>query len=68
MASPLKRKAGPTAATKSKKPKISVPEYHVTPSRKDESGEIVWPAPENQIEHARETIKKWYGSESFKRL
>jgi hypothetical protein len=60
MSSPLKRKAGATAATKAKKPKISIPEYHLTSSRRDESGEIVWPAPEAQIERAREMIKEWY--------
>lgn len=60
MSSPLKRKAGAVAATKSKKPKISVPEYHLTPSRQDESGSIVWPAPEDQIERARAMIQEWY--------
>jgi hypothetical protein len=61
MMSPLKRKADkPVSPPKSKKPRVVVPEYHPTPSRRDESGENVWPAPEEQIERAREIIKEWY--------
>lgn len=59
MSSPLKRKASTAAATKSKKAKVTIPEYHLAPSRQDESGEIVWPAPKNQIERAREVIREW---------
>ncbi|KAF2660806.1 DHH phosphoesterase [Lophiostoma macrostomum CBS 122681] len=58
MSSPLKRKAPDTAASKPKKPKIVVPEYHLTPSRQDEEGEIVWPAPKTQIERARDIIRE----------
>ncbi|KAF2710751.1 DHH phosphoesterase, partial [Pleomassaria siparia CBS 279.74] len=58
MASPLKRKAETAASSKVKKTKISVPEYHLAPSRRDESGEIVWPAPQEQIERAREIIRE----------
>jgi hypothetical protein len=61
MTSPAKRKAVKSAASpKAKKPKIEIPEYHTTPSRHDEDGEIVWPAPKVQIERAREIIREWY--------
>lgn len=60
MASSLKRKAEkPASPSKAKKAKIVIPEYHLTPSRQNESGEIIWPARENQIERAREIIKEW---------
>lgn len=42
------------------KPSTSVPEYHSTPSRKDSNGEVIWPAPQNQIEVARDFIREWY--------
>ncbi|ETS82417.1 hypothetical protein PFICI_04293 [Pestalotiopsis fici W106-1] len=48
--------AGSKAAPKSKKPRVEVPEYHLTPSLRDESGEIIWPAPNHQIETARKRI------------
>jgi hypothetical protein len=60
MMSPMKRKAEkPVSPPKTKKPKIVVPEYHLTPSRQDESGLDVWPAPEEQIERARDIIREW---------
>jgi hypothetical protein len=59
MSSPLKRKADTTASSKPKKAKIVVPDYHLTPSRRDEEGEIVWPAPKAQIERARDIIQEW---------
>ncbi|KAJ4289841.1 hypothetical protein N0V90_011173 [Kalmusia sp. IMI 367209] len=59
MASPLKRKAQKlTPPPKIKKPKVEIPEYHTAPSRMDDDGEIVWPAPKSQIERAREIIKQ----------
>lgn len=62
MTSPAKRKAeSQVETTKAKKAKLVVPEYHTTPSRRDEEGEIVWPAPRGQIERAREVIREWYG-------
>ncbi|KAF2033432.1 DHH phosphoesterase [Setomelanomma holmii] len=55
--SPLKRKAEkPVSPPRTKKTKIVVPEYHLTPSRRDDSGESVWPARKEQIERAREII------------
>jgi hypothetical protein len=60
MMSPMKRKAEKeTSPPKTKKPKVVVPEYHLTPSRQNESGENVWPAREEQIDRAREIIKEW---------
>ncbi|OAL01619.1 DHH phosphoesterase [Phaeosphaeriaceae sp. SRC1lsM3a] len=59
MLSPLKRKAEKAVSPpQKKKPKIVVPEYHLTPSRQDESGENVWPARAEQIERARRIIKE----------
>ncbi|CBX96948.1 hypothetical protein LEMA_P100790.1 [Plenodomus lingam JN3] len=60
MMSPLKRKADGTKSppAKAKKAKITVPQYHLTPSRHNESGEIVWPARQEQIERAREIIRR----------
>ncbi|OAG01832.1 DHH phosphoesterase [Paraphaeosphaeria sporulosa] len=59
MSSPAKRKAETQASpAKAKKPKVQIPEYHLTPSRRDEDGEIVWPAPKAQIERAREIIRE----------
>ncbi|KAI2607463.1 DHH phosphoesterase [Hypoxylon fragiforme] len=53
----MKRSAStsPTSKTspKAKKPRSEVPEYHLTPSVQDESGNIIWPAPAAQIERAR---------------
>lgn len=58
MVSPAKRQAETQASpTKTKKPKIQIPDYHLTPSRRDEGGKIVWPAPSTQIERARDIIK-----------
>lgn len=60
MMSPMKRKAEkPVSPSKPKKPKIVVPEYHLTPSRQDDSGESVWPARKEHIQRARELIEEW---------
>lgn len=66
MSGPAKRKAekdiSPLKAKKTSietKTKTVVPAYHLTPSRQDESGEIVWPARKEQIERAREIIRNW---------
>jgi hypothetical protein len=59
--SPLKRKAEkPVSPPKTKKPKIVVPEYHLTPLRQDDAGEDVWPARAEQIDRARKIIKEWF--------
>ncbi|KAF2734900.1 DHH phosphoesterase [Polyplosphaeria fusca] len=59
MASPLKRKAeNVDESNKPKKQKVVVPDYHLTPTRRDDDGEIIWPARKQQIELARQRIKK----------
>ncbi|TPX10067.1 uncharacterized protein E0L32_001264 [Thyridium curvatum] len=35
---------------------IEIPEYHLTPSARDDRGEIIWPAPVEKIEAARSFI------------
>jgi hypothetical protein len=58
--SPVKRKAEkPVSPPKTKKAKVVIPEYHLTPSNQDESGEIIWPARVEQIDRARHIIKQW---------
>ncbi|KAI1416871.1 DHH phosphoesterase [Hypoxylon sp. FL1857] len=54
----MKRGASPVskASPRAKKPRPEVPEYHLTPSKRDELGEIIWPAPKAQIERARNFI------------
>ncbi|KAF5662678.1 dhh family [Fusarium heterosporum] len=53
-------KAGTPSPKKSRtsKPGTSVPEYHSTPSKRGNDGEIIWPAPKDQIETAREFIRE----------
>ncbi|KAF2183843.1 DHH phosphoesterase [Zopfia rhizophila CBS 207.26] len=59
MASSLKRQAGKSHSPfRPKKPKITVPEYHLTPSRCDSSGESIWPASTDQILLARSRIEE----------
>lgn len=58
VASKMKRKEPPSKAkTPTKKIKVEVPEYHLTPSIKEEDGGIQWPAPSSQMEQAREFIR-----------
>ena len=54
----IMKRAATTSASpvKAKKPKTEVPEYHLATSIKDEDGEIVWPAPKDQIAQARKII------------
>jgi hypothetical protein len=47
------------ATSKAKRRRPEVPEYHLTPSLRDKSGEIIWPAPNEQIESARKFIQEW---------
>ncbi|EGP88344.1 uncharacterized protein MYCGRDRAFT_109168 [Zymoseptoria tritici IPO323] len=52
-----KRKAPPSQEKQpTKRAKVEVPEYHLTPSIKNEDGSIQWPAPQAQIGRAREII------------
>ncbi|RKU41319.1 hypothetical protein DL546_004540 [Coniochaeta pulveracea] len=41
-----------------KRTKLEIPEYHLTPSNRNEEGEVVWPAPIAQIEKARDFINE----------
>ncbi|OIW28109.1 DHH family protein [Coniochaeta ligniaria NRRL 30616] len=43
-------------AANTKKRRIDIPDYHLTPSAHNEDGEIIWPAPADQIESARNFI------------
>lgn len=45
--------------TRAKRSRPVVPEYHLTPSVRNDDGEIVWPAPVSQIRRAREIISEW---------
>jgi hypothetical protein len=42
------------------KPRPAVPDYCDVEPRRDEAGEIIWPAPPAAIEDARRFIKQWY--------
>lgn len=56
----MKRKEAPSSErSPAKKPRPQVPEYHETPSIKEEDGSIQWPAPKDQMENAREIILTW---------
>ncbi|CAI6333885.1 unnamed protein product [Periconia digitata] len=58
----LKRKAEKSLESskhgKTKKETVDIPEYHLAESRRDDSGEIVWPARSAQIERARDLIRE----------
>ncbi|PSS05318.1 DHH family protein [Coniella lustricola] len=56
----MKRVASTATPTRSKpkKRRIVLPEYHETPSLQTESGEIIWPAPQGQIDGARAFIQE----------
>jgi len=45
--------------TEAKKRRVEVPEYHLTASVRSEAGEIIWPAPADQIDRARGFILEW---------
>ncbi|KAJ3956061.1 hypothetical protein N0V92_007389 [Colletotrichum tropicale] len=47
-----------SGAKSTKKPPPAVPEYHLTPSVRNEDGTIVWPAPEDRMEAARSFIRE----------
>lgn len=58
--STMKRSAASSSKVlKTKKRRVELPEYHATPSMRTESGDIIWPAPEKQIESARDLILEW---------
>jgi hypothetical protein len=52
---------GQTGAAKRSRPRLEVPEYHLSPSVIDNvTGNAVWPAPEAQMQRARDIILEWY--------
>lgn len=56
----MKRAASITAVqSKAKKAREDEPAYHMTPTMRGNDGEIIWPAPQVDIENARKIIKKW---------
>lgn len=61
MMSSTKRKALPEKPKASAKRAKTEPvlEYHLTPSIKNEDGTVQWPAPQKQIDRAREIILEW---------
>ncbi|KAJ6439383.1 putative dhh family protein [Purpureocillium lavendulum] len=58
----MKRAASSSAGAppRGKKARPQVPDYHLTPSRRTDKGDTIWPAPEGQIERARQFIIEWY--------
>ena len=52
----MKRKAPSTPTKPVKKTKPDVPEYHAATPTRDSGGEIIWPAPQDQIRTATEFI------------
>lgn len=64
----MKRKDPPSklqSPAKRPKPQVTVPEYHATPSIKEQDGTIQWPAPKQQMERAREIILDWFVHRDF---
>jgi hypothetical protein len=49
-----------TASPKSKKSRIEIPEYHLSPQRRDELGAVIWPAPVSELRAARDFIQEWF--------
>ncbi|WAO96528.1 Hypothetical protein NCS54_01420400 [Fusarium falciforme] len=45
-----------TKRRRASSPGTKLPEYHLTPSLRDEKGEIIWPAPKSKLEAARSFI------------
>jgi ATPase subunit of ABC transporter with duplicated ATPase domains len=56
----LKKEEKDPKRARSAEPTAKLPEYHETPSRRDKDGEIIWPAPKDQMEAARNFIREWY--------
>ncbi len=55
-ASTMKRKPDQQSASKPKSKELP---YHLTPSLKDEDGDVIWPAPKDQMQGARDIILAW---------
>lgn len=55
----MKRKEAPTKdQSPPKKKRAEVPDYHLTPTVKDDHGQDIWPAPHDQITRARDIIQE----------
>ncbi|KAL8744483.1 MAG: hypothetical protein Q9190_003282 [Brigantiaea leucoxantha] len=60
----MKRKAvDARGGPKPKRPREALPDYCDTETQKDDSGTVVWPAPQDAIEGAREFIRNCAASE-----
>lgn len=60
----MKRVSTSTAPSPpAKKAKAQVPEYHATPSIKEEDGSIQWPAPAAKMERTRHFIRECVGAQ-----
>jgi nanoRNase/pAp phosphatase (c-di-AMP/oligoRNAs hydrolase) len=46
------------SAEVNKRQKLSVPDYHLTPTRKDSAGKSIWPVPHEQIQNVRNAIRE----------
>lgn len=57
-ASTMKRSHPPTKAkSPAKRPRPSVPDYHLTPTVKEPDGSVQWPAPSTQFKNAQQFIR-----------
>jgi len=57
----MKRSAAKSnGEAKPKRQRVQLPDYESADQAVDESGDIVWPAPNDQIETARNFIQEWY--------
>jgi nanoRNase/pAp phosphatase (c-di-AMP/oligoRNAs hydrolase) len=55
----MKRTATSKRATEvNKRQKLDVPDYHLAPIRKDDSGNPIWPVPEEQLRNVRNAIQE----------
>lgn len=56
----MKRKATDSGLpAKLKRPREQLPDYCDAEPQRDNSGAIIWPAPERAIEDAREFLREW---------
>lgn len=56
---PVRTPAYTKSPSKSRRSRDPVPAYHLTPSLRDDAGDIIWPAPANKIANARQFIRDW---------
>jgi hypothetical protein len=55
----MKRAFATQKAVPRKKAKVQVPEYHLAAQQQTAAGEVVWPAPQDEIDAARAFIREW---------